>query len=481
MRAIVSKINPHQWKIIALVIVAFIACLGAYASSRFRIPYLVASPFALVIVLQLLTNYKPIFYLMIAAIPLSVPLESGSLSTDLVSEPLMWVLFVIFLLNIVSTRQFSVKGKLKIFHLLIFLIICWLVITTITSEYKLRSAKFVLAKLWYIVAGVYMADHLLKAEIDIRRLFWSFFIPLCMVIMIITIRHAQEQFSFEESHTIVIPFFANGVIYGATLALFFPFAVLALRWYTIKSFEWYVILAGIVLIIIGIILSFKRGAWLASGVLPFIALLMYRNVLVKTTYAVLVLLGLGLAYLIQDNTFYLYAPTYDKTIWHEGDLSGHLEATFEGKEISGMERFYRWVAAKNMIAAKPVFGTGPSTFNQVYKRYADDAFRTYVSDNEEQSTTHNYFLMTYAEQGIIGGSLFLFLCVFMFLKGAAIFKYLSTQHKIIMLMAILSLSTILLHSALNEMIEVDKVGIMFWVNLVIIHKVESWHYESIQA
>jgi O-antigen ligase len=141
-----------------------------------------------------------------------------------------------------------------------------------------------------------------------------------------------------------------------------------------------------------------------------------------------------------------------------------------------MERFYRWVAAKNMIATRPLTGFGPSTFNQVYRQYADDAFRTYVSDNPEQSTTHNYFLMTFAEQGIIGGLLFTGLCLYMLLYAAKLYPTLEDEQlRWLLMAALLSLCTILLHSLLNELIEVDKIGAMFWLNLVIIDRIGYWH------
>ena len=170
----------------------------------------------------------------------------------------------------------------------------------------------------------------------------------------------------------------------------------------------------------------------------------------------------------------------DSIIWNcRKDLEGHLTATFEGKEMSTMERFYRWVAGIHMIEAKPMLGFGPSTFNQNYQRYADDAFRTYVSDNPEQSTTHNYFLMTFTEQGIIGGGLFLFIAIFMMIKGAKLYHQVDDPvHRGLLMSAVLSLFVIAAHSALNELIEVDKVGAMYWLNMVLIHKVEVWKNEK---
>ncbi|MCB0844602.1 MAG: O-antigen ligase family protein, partial [Bacteroidetes bacterium] len=391
-------------------------------------------------------------------------------------EPLMLVFLLIFVFNLLSGRQFSKSKKLYPFHILIGLILFWTFFATVNSEFIGRSFKFLLAKLWYLASFVYIADKVLEDPQSIKQLFWAFFIPMVIVVTGITIRFALVGFAFEESNGIAFPLFANGVIYAATLVLFLPWCWYARTWYSPKSLQWYLIIIGTVILAFATVLTYKRGAWVALIILPFIDLAVKRKVFDKLVYGFLVVVTLALAYLINDNKFYEFAPNYQKTIWHEGDIRGHLEATISGTEISGMERFYRWVAAKNMIADMPFTGSGPSTFNQVYKRYTDDAFRTYVSDNPEQSTTHNYFLLTFSEQGIVGGLLFIALCVYMVLKASWLYPRMRTpEYRSILMMAMLSLSTILFHSLLNELIEVDKIGPMFWICMVIIHKLEVWH------
>lgn len=427
--------------------------------------------------LWIVYNYKPLFYLLIATIPISYGFElPGNVTLDLPAEPLMLIFLFIFLIRMLSGQQFSLKRKLSTFHLLVFLILFWTAFTTLISAYPVRSMKFLLAKVWYLATFVYVAEYLITDYKTIQRIFWAFFVPLMLAIVVITILHGMEGFSFEASNNIVNPPFPNGVIYGATLALFLPLVWYARTWYTPKSLEWYICWVGVGLIIIGIFLSYKRGAWAAIAMLPFVVVTIKRKWFDKIVYTGIVVILLSLLYLVKDNNFYQFAPNYKQTIWHKDDLEGHLTATFEGKEISSMERFYRWVAAKNMIAAQPLIGFGPSTFNQVYKKYADDAFRTYVSDNPEQSTTHNYFLMTFTEQGAVGGILFAILCIFMMIKAAHLYHLLEDQKLKTLLMALLlSLITIVFHSLLNELIEVDKVGAMFWLILLMIHKIEVWH------
>lgn len=480
MTQLLSQIPIKVWRILSLAGIAILTLMSFGMALRLHIWPLYAVPVMVVVALQVIYNYRPLFFLMVFCIPISMQYSIGTaFAIDMFSEPLMIVFLLIFVLNILAGRQFSRKGKVYGFHILLFLIIFWTCFTTLTSEFPLRSLKFLLAKLWYLAAFVYIAEKVIEDPKTIRQIFWAFFMPMVVVATGVTIRHASLGFSFEEANGVAFPIFANGVIYAATLVLFIPWCWYARSWYSPRSLEWYIINAGIVILAIATILTYKRGAWLALMILPVVDFAVRRMVFDKMIYATLLIVTLVLAYLINDNKFYEFAPNYQKTIWHEGDIQGHLQATISGTEISSMERFYRWVAAKNMIADMPLTGSGPSTFNQVYKRYTDDAFRTYVSDNPEQSTTHNYFLLTFSEQGLIGGFLFLGLCIYMVLKASWLYPRMqNSEYRSILMMALLSLITILFHSLLNELIEVDKIGPMFWLCLVIIHKLEVWHEEK---
>lgn len=465
-------------KWLLLILIACINFGSVYLAIRFRILPLLGTPFLFLLLLQSIVNLRTIFFLLIASIPFSFMFQIGSLSLDVLSEPLMIFLLFIFIIILLS-GQYKLQGnKIYPFHIFIFLIIYWIIFCTINSEVPYRSIKFLLAKCWYLASLVFIAEFVIRKPQDIKHIFWAFFLSLLAVMVIITIWHSAEGFSFESSHTIVFPFFWNGVIYGATLALFLPFAWNALSWYKPMKLEWTILWIGIIFMILGAFLSYKRGAWLATLSLPIIGWFVYHKWFDKIVYVTIIISIIGLSYLLKDNNFYKFAPEYDQTIYHHGNLEGHLQATFQGTELSTMERFYRWVAAKNMIYERPFTGFGPNTFNLVYKQYADDAFRTYVSDNDEQSTTHNYFLMTFSEQGIIGGLLFLGFCLYMLLKAYYLFH--RTQNKFnkrLVLACLLSLSTIIFHSLLNEMIEVDKVGGMFWLIGTMIHKIEVWEDE----
>ncbi len=470
----------QRWRQLLLGALALVTVGALAAALRLQIWALLALPVLAVGLLQVIYDYRPLFLLLIFSIPWSLHLELGSsLAVDLPTEPLMLLFTGIFLFEAAAGRLFSKQAKIYPFHWLVFLLLFWTLLTSITSAFPDRSFKFLLAKLWYVLPLVYLAERLIRRPEDVRQIFWAFFVPMVLVVMGIILRHATEGFSFESANGIAYPLFANGVVYSATLTLFIPWCWYVKDWYPPKSLQWWAIVLGMGLLVVAAILTYKRGAWLALALMPLVDFAMKRRLLDKAVLAGLVVLVVGLFYLLQENRYYQFAPNYKKVIWHEGDLQGHLSATLEGQEISSMERFYRWVAAKNMIADLPIVGSGPSTFNQVYKRYADAAFRTYVSDNPEQSTTHNYFLLTFAEQGWIGGLLFLGLCLYMFVKAGRLYlRVESRELRRILLLANVSFAIILWYSLLNELIEVDKVGAFFWLCLLLIHKVEVWHEQG---
>ena len=109
-------------------------------------------------------------------------------------------------------------------------------------------------------------------------------------------------------------------------------------------------------------------------------------------------------------------------------------------------------------------GFGPTTFTRQYKSYTIPAFRTWVSDNREQSTVHNYFLLLLIEQGVAG------LLFFLLLLGAMLYKAQAIYHRTndpFWKTTVVTIASILLMQCtvnfLSDLIETDKVGSVFYL------------------
>jgi O-antigen ligase len=97
-----------------------------------------------------------------------------------------------------------------------------------------------------------------------------------------------------------------------------------------------------------------------------------------------------------------------------------------------------------MVGDKYILGFGPGGFYNYYQSYTLSQFTTYVSNNPDRSSTHNYFLMTAVEQGLPGLLIFLGI-IFMYFKQAqrSLFK-LEKKYYYWALASIWSLSSYLL-------------------------------------
>jgi O-antigen ligase len=134
-----------------------------------------------------------------------------------------------------------------------------------------------------------------------------------------------------------------------------------------------------------------------------------------------------------------------------------------------MERVYRWVAAARMAKARPWMGVGSGNFYNFYKSYTVLGFETYISDNEEHSTVHNYYLLMLAEQGWIGLGIFLLLTLAVFVYGEYIYyKMQSPENKRAVMILLLVMFSIIINLLLSDMLESDKVGPFFFMVIALL-------------
>lgn len=461
---------------ILLTISLLLVVAGVYSYHKLHNPVALALPILLPVVLLLIYDYRLVFWLLIASVPLSLPTElPGGLATDLVSEQIMWGLLLVTVLLALGGKLVPKNLTLSPFLILIGVILFWALITSLTSEIPMRSYKYWLSKLWYIAATVVIGLKAIRSPKDIRNLARIYLASMSLVIVYGFIRHALDGFSLENSNRVLYPFYMNHVVYAASAAIGVPLAWYGRLWYAPRSLGRLLMSIALMMMFLGVTHALARGAWVAIFALPFVYLLFKTKLFERAIYLGLILVTFGIIFILNDNYYFRFAPDYKNTIYHGTDISAHLESTFDGTDLSGMERVNRWVAAKNMIATRPIVGFGPSTFAKVYKGYGESNFRTYVSENLEESTTHNYFLMVFSEQGFIGGLLFIGFCVYILVVAYRTYWRLHTPAIRGLLLAVtMAFCTILLHLVLNELVETDKIGVPFWVLAVCIHRLNQW-------
>lgn len=306
------------------------------------------------------------------------------------------------------------------------------------------------------------------------------FMPIAVITTIVILyRHYQIGFSFEMVNSASAPVFRNHVISGSFFSMILPLLGVGL-WLTKRfTFAWWLQAISFVIVFAAVSFAYSRGAWAAI----LFALVIWAALRIGKAHYVISMLYIAIfgivLWLGQNNRYIDYAPDSTKGIMHEG-LVDHLVATIRGRDISSNERFYRWVAAARLSYDYPIAGVGPNTFYEHYKGFTVNNFKTYVSRNEERSTTHNYFLFSLVEQGYVGMFLYAFFIWIVFYFGQKVYKsYDDRFNKTIIAGVITMLAAFFINNCLSEFLENDKLGGLFFIGIGVLVAMDLRKKESI--
>ena len=460
MQSSVSKHDIISWWLPAIgAIVCFVA--GIVLDETI----LLALPFALLAVLFFSQNLRYLFFALLFVIPLSTEFSvTATLSTDLPDEPMMLMLagslFLMLLLKPSLLPKELMKSSLV---LLLLLQLIWMLVTVLFSHETWLSIKYCLAKTWFLLAFVIGGLIFLRTKDDLKLASKALIFSMLIPVFISLVRHAPKGFSFESINSTLDPFFRNHVNYSALIVCLFPILFV---WYHFSGKairKW--VLVCMVIFLVALFFAYSRGAWLClvTGLITWLAV-KYRFLL-SLIFAALLIAAASLFWLMQNDNYLKFAPDFNTTTQHT-DFNEHLEATYTLKDMSTMERFYRWIAGLRMLNEEKMHGFGPNSFTIYYKDYTVSAFKTWVSSNEEKSSVHNYFLLIAIEQGLPGLIILTALFIYMFVVALKAYHTLHDpfERSLAMLCAVI-LSMIITLNLLSDLIETDKVGSLYFIIL----------------
>lgn len=406
-----------------------------------------------------------LFALLVLAIPLSVEYTlPGGLSLDLPDEPLMLGLSFLSGVVAISAPERLREGLRHPLLLLLVLQWLWCVATLFFSTHPVLSLKFCLAKLWYILPFVLLSQAVLDGKAAAKRIAYCFLIPVAGLAVLIMVKQALGGFRFSAVNEAVFPFFRNHVSYAATLSF-----GLFIAWPVYRSLQntkqKRATLMLLMLLLVAIFFSYTRGTWLSVLLAAGGLVLLRRGWLPRVLLMSFTTLALSFMIFSTNGNYLALKPDFEKTVVHTA-LLNHLNAMYKLREVSGSERLYRWIAGVRMIRQRPLQGFGPATFYSNYKPYTDSRFRTWVSGNPERSSVHNYYLLTWVEQGLPGFILFLLILAIFFRRCARLYGELGDPFWKTAIEIITGIMlNILVINFFSDLIETDKVGAVFFLCL----------------
>jgi O-antigen ligase len=432
--------------------------------------YLIAAaPFLFLLLYTGWLHKELIFFLLLVLLPFSVEYNFPSgMGTDLPDEPLM--LFTSFLFLGYWIYKPKILSKKDVQHpllLLLLLLLLWTIVSVVFSSDTIVSFKYLLAKSWYI--GAFVLCPLIAFQQ--KKLFISAVLMLTAAMLIVVsialYRHFLYGFSFARINDALFPFFRNHVNYSAMLVCFVP-VLIAFYQLAKKQSTRLWIAAALLILLIALFFSYARGAWLALIAGLFSYWVIKKRLIVYAYVMAVVLVIASLFWLKSNDRYLLYAHDYTTTIFHK-NFSEHLAATYKLKDVSTAERFYRWIAGVRMIKDNWLTGYGPNTFSDNYKPYAVPAYKTWVSENKDRSTVHNYFLLTVIEQGIPGLILLLLLTGAIFYYAQYLYHRVKDRfYKVTAITTGAVFVMLMVVNFLSDLVETDKAGSLFFLCLAVL-------------
>jgi len=462
------KETVPKWLNLAALTVLLAAIAVAAATELYAV---IAVPFGLLFMGWIILNWKSYYWFFAFSIATTGVVTLGSGSMYLPMMPLSIVSALLALALLLYNRKIVYENFYR--HpltLVLFLQYFWLLISVIFSEIPVPSVKYLGVNTIQLLSFVLLPMMVLKQEKDWMKLCRILLISFTLVAAYVFVRHALKNFTYLYTNVAVKPFFYNHVDHGCIMSMLVPIPYMLWR-HTDKSKVWtrrfYLLL--LVFFIICTYLTFARAAILAVA-FAFVIVFAIRKKLVNWLMALFFITCISIvSYLVINDNYKHFKPNYEQT-YSRHSFDDLLKATFMGGDMSSMERFYRWIASARMSTEKPLTGVGPNNFYDFYKPHAVQMFRTYVSRNEEKSTTHNYFIFMLVEQGWPAMILYGILIWALFFQAQKVYhKTKNTLYKRMALVGAMVIAAFFINNLFSELLQTYKIGAIFYLATILIY------------
>ncbi|HPQ08369.1 MAG TPA: O-antigen ligase family protein [Bacteroidia bacterium] len=434
-------------------------------------------PFVTLLLVGIFYFTEWIIFFMVFITPFAITLRelgiTQGIDLSIPTEPLMIIFSGIYLIN---EKLKGITAKTIFQHpvtKIIFIQLIWMFITTLTSMDIIVSAKYLTARLWFVLSSYFLMNFLFQNIENIKKFIWMYALGLSCVAIITLIKHAEYNFHHKIADWIVTPFYNDHTAYGAALALFIPPVISLVIIENKIVFKSFLIFISIILFV-AVIFSFARAAWIGL----FAALLVLITLLLKIKFRTLLISFVSLFIIIFSfSEELLYLMGKNKTD-SEGSFYENILSTYNIKnDASNLERINRWNCAIRMFLDKPVFGFGPGTYQFFYAPYQLSKEKTIISTNfGTGGNSHSEYLGPLSEEGLPGLLIVLTLILFVFSLGYRLcYTVQNKKIKILTYGIFLGLVTYFVHGFFNNFLDTDKLSLPFWGFIAMLVSIDVYH------
>ncbi|HNR55360.1 MAG TPA: O-antigen ligase family protein [Flavobacteriales bacterium] len=462
------RLKDHKWLALAMSLAFVVVNMALMAK---RIYWLNLLPVALILGWVMLTSVDKLLLAVAFFTPLSINLEEldiGGIGVSLPTEPIMVGLMVLFLFKLGMERGvLDVRVWKHPITLVILAQLAWMLLCIIPSSMPFVSAKYMLARLWFVVTMYFMVSRLFEEPRNVHRFMWCYIAGLSIVVCYTLVHHSLFGFEHEPAHWVMTPFFKDHTSYGAILAFFLPFCIGALTFPSYTPGERSAALLVFILLAVGLIFSYTRAAWLS--LVGAFGLFLVMRLRVPTWVLAALLVTAGVVYVVeQEQITIALERNRDES---SDDLGKHVSSISNiSSDASNLERINRWNSALRMWEERPVFGWGPGTYMFQYAPFQASEDRTIISTNfAAGGNAHSEYLGPLSEQGVPG------MLLMVMLVGVTLYHAIKLYARMpaggdrrLVMTTTLGLVTYYLHGVLNNFLDLDKASVPFWAFTVLI-------------
>lgn len=453
---------------------AFVACCIWLLTKEL---YWVAAIPALLLVLYFAVySIDKILWIVVFSTPLAIVLNDKSTgpALSLPTEPLLFGVLLLFAFKFIFEGGFDRRILYHPVTVAIGFLMLWKFITSLTSSMPGVSFKHLVSQLWFIVPMYLLGTQLFRDKQNIRRFIWLYTIPLLIVVGYTIVRHAQNGWTQQAAHWVMIPFYNDHTAYAAALAMFIP-PLIAFTRMQEDTFSQRMLATLVTLVLtVALVLSYTRAAWLSLVAALGLFLVYYFRIRFWTVFSGLTVV-LVLFFSFQKDIFMKLEKNRQDSAT---DFNKHLQSISNiSTDASNLERINRWNSALRMFEERPFWGWGPGTYQFNYAPFQKSDEMTIISTNAgNRGNAHSEYIGPLAESGVFGlVTVAALLIALIYTASISISRSQDPVYRTLLLGVFLGLVTYFVHGALNNFLDTDKLSVPVWAFMAMVVAMDVYH------
>jgi putative inorganic carbon (HCO3(-)) transporter len=404
--------------------------------------------------------------LIVFLVPMSVQLRfiipEPAADIFLPTELLLAGLLILMCFKVFIFKEIDKKILVHPVSVISFCLLAWYLISSLTSTIPAVSIKSFLARLWFFAGFYLLTAEIFRKPERIRVYFSLYILGMIPVVAYYLFRMCQTGiFNQKAAYQAVRPFFNDHTSFGAALAFCIPLILYFLTAKEATRKKKIVLSILLFFFSAAFIFSYSRAAWLSLITAALLILFLILRISWK-----IILPGLVIAIVVIATSWSgLMIRLNENRQESSGKIMNHLRSVYNIRsDASNMERVNRWKSALRMFREKPITGWGPATYQFKYAPFQMASEKTIISTNYgEGGNAHSEYLGSLAEEGIPGLIFYLSLLFISIRKGIIIWKtHPDNQIRYMVLALIAGLVTYVVHGAMNNFLDTDKISALFW-------------------